>query len=405
MATMYQVTEDSVCPLCSQTPGQKECVQCTVCKSVFHAICAKVQGDNKLASNTMITTFLATSTKSNFRFFCDKCLTDYERSLIETQEERIENLQRKFLGMENKLNDIMSLLKKNEGTSTQEIANKQQNLWADRERLENVKAPPPKSVLVVKKVDDEALSQANQKVVQEAIMENDLSMIESYKNKAGDITVVCETEEVRNQLKDLVTSKNEDIMISTPREIRHAATIVGLPQEYDKEEVLEMLVKQNGYIRKFAMNNKIDDHIRVHIVKPLKNNENRYQIFCDLSSVLREGFHQYNDKLTLGLSSCKVYDRYNVKRCYNCQNFGHIAKDCPTKETPVCGKCSEEHNTIDCQTPNPRCINCVRNNCEDLHHPTSSIQCPSLVKEREQLKKKLDNARLNVMSQCVQPPR
>ena len=111
----------------------------------------------------MITTFLATSTKTNFRFFCDRCLTDFERRLVESQEERIVNLQKNFLGMETKLNDIMNLLKNNESTSSNE---KQNNIWSDKMRLENVKAPLPKSVLVVKKADDEAVRQENQKIVE-----------------------------------------------------------------------------------------------------------------------------------------------------------------------------------------------------------------------------------------------
>ena len=105
---------------------------------------------------------------------------------------------------------------------------------------------------MVKKVEDVGKTEENQKVVEVAIMENDVSVLESYKNKSGDLTVVCETEVCRNQLKDLVATKSEDIVINTPRETRHSVSIVGLPKEYDKDEVTDMLVKQNGYIRSFA---------------------------------------------------------------------------------------------------------------------------------------------------------
>ena len=401
MADACKVNEDSKCPTCTETPAQHECVQCTVCKSVFHAICTQIQGDNKLCTQSMVKAFLAPSTKDNFRFFCDKCLTKFERSLVETQEERIENLQNKFLGMEEKLDGIMNLLK-NGSPSLQETSNKQQNIWHDRERLENVKAPQPKAVLVVKKADDDDQSQENQKLVESAIRENDVNVVKSYKNRAGDLTVELETEEIRDQLKDIVEHRSDEIIINTPREIRHSATIVGIQQEYSKEEVLDMLVKQNGFIRKFTANNVIEQHIRVHVVKPLKNDESKYQVFCDLSSVLREVLHHHKNKLTLGLISCKVYDRYNIKRCYNCQKFGHYAKDCPTNEKPVCGKCSEEHNTRDCDALISKCINCVRNNCDDQAHTVFNIQCPSLIKEQEQLKKKLENARLNVTCLEVQ---
>ena len=144
--------------------------------------------------------------------------------------------------------------------------------------------------------------------------------------------VVCESEDSRNQLKDIVTNSNEDIVVNTPREIRHGITIVGLPKEYRKDEIINMLVMQNAEIKKFATSNKIEDHIKIHAVRPLKNNKECFQVFGDVSPVLREGFHHFKNKITLGLSSCKIYDRYNIKRCYNCQKFGHYAKDCPTKE-------------------------------------------------------------------------
>ena len=171
-----------------------------------------------------------------------------------------------------------------------------------------------------------------------------------------------------------------------------------------EDEVMEKLSKQNSSIRKFAQNNKIEDHIKVHSVKPLKNNAARYQAFCDLSSVLREGFHHNSDKVTLGLTSCKIYDRYNIKRCYKCQEYGHYAKEC-TEQAPVCGKCGEEHNTWDCESQTNRCINCVRSKCENFLHATSSIECPTLIMQQEKLKKKLDNARLNLSCMEVLPQR
>ena len=57
-----------------------------------------------------------------------------------------------------------------------ERVSREMNIWADTERMANVKAPAPTSVLVVKKVNDEVKRQENQKVVEDAIMENDVSI-------------------------------------------------------------------------------------------------------------------------------------------------------------------------------------------------------------------------------------
>ena len=64
--------------------------------------------------------------------------------------------------------------------------------------------------------------------------------------------VVCQTEETRSQLKEIVTTSSDEIVLNTPGEIRHSVTVVGLQNEYDKNEVVDMLVKQNGFIREFT---------------------------------------------------------------------------------------------------------------------------------------------------------
>ena len=92
--------------------------------------------------------------------------------------------------------------------------------------------------------------------------------------------VVCESEDIQNQFKNIVTTSNEEIVIKTPKEIRHSITIVGLPKEYHEDKVIEMLTKQNGFIRKFATANIIEDHIKVHVIKPLRNNASCFQAFC-----------------------------------------------------------------------------------------------------------------------------
>ena len=393
MSETYKVGDDSTCPSCTHLVAHGESVQCFICKSLFHAICESTNNDTKLGTNTLIKTFLAPSTKDNFKFFCNKCLTNLERNMVETQTDKINSLESKFVNLESTLEEIKKLLstKKEISVSTQDNS-PVSSIWLDKEKLETIKAPAPKALLVVKKANDDEKSVENQRAIETAIMNNNIPVVESYQNKSGDLMIVCETENSRDELKNIVATNNEDIIVNTPREIRHGVTIVGLPKEYKKEEIINMLVMQNGYIKKFAISNNIEDHIKIHAIRPLKNNASCFQVFGDVSSVLREGFCHFKDKVTLGLSSCKVYDRYNVKRCYNCQKFGHYAKDCTNEY--VCGKCSENHLTKDCVSAVLKCSNCVQNNMDTTEHAASSQQCPSLIKRQNMLKKKL-NVHLN----------
>ena len=49
-------------------------------------------------------------------------------------------------------------------------------------------------------------------------------------------------------------------------------------------------------------------------------------------------------------------ERILIVRCYNCQNFGHIAKTC--KSAPKCGKCAGQKCTGDCNSEKPSYANC-----------------------------------------------
>ena len=68
MSDALYINDSGVCCGCDETPSPGECVQCFVCKSLFHAICDKAGNDIKLGAKTMITTFLAQSTKNNFKY-------------------------------------------------------------------------------------------------------------------------------------------------------------------------------------------------------------------------------------------------------------------------------------------------------------------------------------------------
>lgn len=66
-------------------------------------------------------------------------------------------------------------------------------------------------------------------------------------------------------------------------------------------------------------------------------------------------------KLFVGLQRCRVKDDFNLRRCWNCQGYGHSANKC-IRET-VCGKCAGNHETRDCDNLEKKvCTNCVLSN-------------------------------------------
>ena len=128
------------------------------------------------------------------------------------------------------------------------VKEKNISIWDDKEKLKAVKAPLPKSVLVIKKAEEEEKNSENLNFIENALISNNIPVTKSFKNKTGDLLVVCESKDTRDQIKNLVSTTNHDIICSSPQEKRSSITIVGLPKEYKKEKVLQILPLQNDYI-------------------------------------------------------------------------------------------------------------------------------------------------------------
>ena len=71
----------------------------------------------------------------------------------------------------------------------------------------------------------------------------------------------------------------------------------------------------------------------------------------------------------------------NPIRCFSCQKFGHLSKNC--NKPPACANCgSIEHDFNSCQQPS-KCLNC------DQEHPSSSKKCEKWILEKEIQKTKV----------------
>ena len=395
MSDQIKLDENGDCPTCVKASADGEHVECYGCSGLFHAICGGTPRDAKVANKTTVDYFLLPSTKRNFVFFCDRCLTKNEIQQTETNKGRIDNLEDKMSTIDKQLEDIKKMLL-SKGSAQVEAKLPNDNLWANKERLATVRAPEPKARLIISKGRD---SEVTHKVIERVLVENEIPLAESHQNKEGDLVLTCETETARNELQDFLRIASHDIAMSAPKAKQQSITIVGLPNEYSKEEALRCIITQNEFIKQFSVLNKIEDHINIHVIKPLRNKPTVFQVFASVSPVLREGLQYHKDRIIIGFMSCKIYDRQQVMRCNNCQHFGHFARNCPTQDEPVCGKCSESHRTDSCDKNERKCINCVRNGNEDDNHSVLYHGCPSVVKQLELKSKSLNSLSRGALQQ------
>ncbi len=185
-----------------------------------------------------------------------------EINTTETDTQRINTLESNMNAMNTQLSEIKQLLLKkdaperpvNNVTEVNSNASKQNSIWFNKERLETVKAPPAPSVLVVGKTNEQEKDQKNLEVVEKVIMENNIGLKKSYKNKSGELVLVCESKETRDNLSNIVESIDKRIPTKSPNGKRPTIAIVGLYKEYTTEEVISMMIKQNDFIKKVLNN-------------------------------------------------------------------------------------------------------------------------------------------------------
>ena len=84
--------------------------------------------------------------------------------------------------------------------------------------------------------------------------------------------------------------------------------------ELTKESVLDEIKSQNPEVS--SLINSGND-FNIMFVK--KDFHEKYTVVARVSCAIRNVIKANRNRLFIGLTSCKVYDRFYIKRCNNCQ--------------------------------------------------------------------------------------
>ena len=116
-------------------------------------------------------------------------------------------------------------------------------------------------------------------------------------------------------------------------------------------------------------------------VKSSKGNSSEYVAVARVSPKIRDAIRTERNRIFLGITSCRIYDRFYVKRCNNCQEYGHFKDSC--EKPPCCAYCSGPHSSDQCSIKNDdksllKCVNCKKEN-PDLcsGHTAFDPKCPT----------------------------
>ena len=226
----FQLKEDGICSTCNSLALEFEFVQCTFCKNKFHAVCSSCTADDKWATKSMISMFKAASTKRNFNFLCNNCLTAMETNMADYDGIRMRRMEENMERIGSELLEIKKLVARKDvvpaNKSQETIKPPQAGIWFDRERLASVKAKPAESVLVLNKAADSTCDKNNFDLVENTVVESQIPVTKSYKDKSGNHVVICDSVQSRDALKEQVSALNNNIEMKTPKEKRPIIPLV-----------------------------------------------------------------------------------------------------------------------------------------------------------------------------------
>lgn len=92
-------------------------------------------------------------------------------------------------------------------------------------------------------------------------------------------------------------------------------------------------------------------------------------------------------RLTLGWTSCPLYENFFVPKCYRCSTYGHTKKFCPS-ESEFCVNCAGSHATEQCRVirqDDKRCRACVTRRVDARHH-FGAVTCGTLAFHESRLR-------------------
>lgn len=83
-------------------------------------------------------------------------------------------------------------------------------------------------------------------------------------------------------------------------------------------------------------------------------------------------------KIKIGWTICRIREKAQLKKCFRCLEYGHVAKACSNLEdrSKCCIKCGEEGHFAKSCTNNPFCIACKKNGKANTEHQIGSRKCP-----------------------------
>lgn len=188
------------------------------------------------------------------------------------------------------------------------------------------------------------------------------------------ICLESDSDHLENKLRDCEIFKKGQLVIKKQEKRNPRIAVYSVKNTITEQELERSIRNQN----------RLNDSA---IVKPLfrfgKRNDYVTNWVVELDPETRNLVIPHG-KIYIDFTSCKISDHIHITRCYKCQGFGHLAKDCKN-EKDCCSHCAGEHKYKDCEKKEEEicCSNCKKANQQDSKHSVSDQNCPIFCRLRD----------------------
>ena len=158
--------------------------------------------------------------------------------------------------------------------------------------------------------------------------------------------------------------------IDKPRKRKPQITISNLQHDIGIENIITDL---------FRLNPTLNENSFARVLSLRESGEGQVcTLECDpklFEDIIKLG------KLYIGWNRCRIKENIYIPRCHQCQELGHVKKNCSQKDKR-CANCGTTHKETKCDRPT-KCYNCAVNNRKSLtkfnhEHPSSDLKCPCI---------------------------
>lgn len=171
------------------------------------------------------------------------------------------------------------------------------------------------------------------------------------------------------------------LKVEKPKRFLPSVIIYGVEKELTSEEIKQDLMNKNFDYLSITEREKLKE--KVNIKYSFATKENKVNWIAQMpGSYLNRLLKQ--EKVFIRWRTYPIKEYINIRRCFKCQGYGHIAKYC-NAPSQICEDCGQEgHDKKECNSKEVvKCINCIKTRRKDSNHTARNKQCPEYLRQKE----------------------